>query len=325
MRSKTVAIAVGVTALLAIAIVATRGDRGTNDGAATPTLAPATSALPAAEKETAELLADRIAAVAGFAETCGDEAYEIGVDVFDGPQRLVDAVGIEALACRDQVLTGMLAAAQGDTFTEEQIDTVTQGCTSARPDRPSAQTCGVLIGTIAATSDPVSALVWCNTLSSTRGDFEPSQQVICATSYLSLATDDGDPAGIPDRALARCAEQLPATRTLCAASLGGLLLAIRDVRPPKITTVKDTITKLTTLVPAVERCRALEDLSDTCQTGIVDAMVVRYPMGSPSSVQRDELCSVFDGPTRKYCVTRSSPPDAEFREEPGNEELAPQD
>jgi hypothetical protein len=104
-----------------------------------------------------------------------------------------------------------------------------------------------------------------------------------------------------------------------------MLLATRTARPPKITGVEDTTAKLTTLPIAVERCNKLGDLAEACQTGIIDALVVRYPMGVQSTPQRIKLCQVFGEPTRSDCVTRPSPPDSEFREEPGNEEVAPQD
>lgn len=324
MRRKTVAVAVVTIALLAAVATTLVGQKPDRDTAA-PTLEQPTTSAQAAERGTAAILAAGIDAIPGFAQTCGEVAFDLGLDVYDKPERLVDAIGIETLACRNDVLVGMLAAAGDETFSDEEIENITELCARPGPGRAAAETCGMIVGTIAATNEPETALAHCAALSDAVSGYLPPQQVVCAASYLSTALDDFEPTSIPDRALTLCADQPMATRTLCVKSLGGLLLAVGDARPTRIATVDDTITKLTTLTVAVEQCRTQGDLADECQTGVVDALAVRYPMGASSSASRVKLCAVFAEPTRSYCVRRPSPPDSDFREEPGNEEIAPQD
>jgi hypothetical protein len=326
MRIKVVAISLGVVVSLSTVIVSTtRNDKQTDKPSTTTLVDSPTSSQPAVEQSTSDLLTARIAAVPGFARDCGEAAFTIGFDVFDKPERLIDALAVPALPCRDEILAGMVASAEGTTFTENQIGTLVDACNTPSDEQTGVQTCGMVVGASASASKPEIALANCAALSGTSATFLPPQRLICATTYLSQSLSTVDPATITDRALEVCRQQKDIARTLCAQALGGMLLATRTARPPKITGVEDTITKLTTLPTAVERCNKLGDLAVACQTGIVDALVVRYPMGVSATPQRIKLCQVFDEPTRSDCATRPSPPDSEFREEPGNEEAAPQD
>lgn len=326
MRIKVLAISLGVVAVLGTVIVATtRTSEQVSQPTPTTLVDTPTSSQPVGEQNTSDLLSKRIAAVPGFAQDCGEAAFTIGFDVFDKPERLIDTLAVPALPCRDEILAGMVASAEGATFTEDQISTLVDACNTPPAEQPGAQACGMVVGASASASKPAVALANCAALSGTSAAFLPPQRLICATTYLSQSLSTGEPAAITDRALEVCRQQKDIARTLCAQALGGMLLATRTARPPKITGVEDTTAKLTTLPIAVERCNKLGDLAEACQTGIIDALVVRYPMGVQSTPQRIKLCQVFGEPTRSDCVTRPSPPDSEFREEPGNEEVAPQD
>ena len=326
MRIKVLAISLGVVVSLGALIVATtRPSEQVSQPTPTTLINSPTSSQPAVEQSTADLLAQRIAAVPGFSQDCGQAAFTIGFEVFDKPERLIDALTVPALPCRGEILAGMVASAEDTTFTEGQISTMVDACNTPRDEQTGAQTCAMVIGSSASASKPAIALANCAALSGTSAAFLPPLRLICAATYLSQSLAAGDPTTRADRALEVCQQQKDTVQKLCAQALGGILLADSDTRPPKITVVEDTIKNLTTLVPAVERCSTLADLVVECQTGIVDALVVRFPMGVPSTPQRIKLCQVFDKPTRSDCVTRPSPPDSEFREEPGNEEVAPQD
>jgi hypothetical protein len=326
MRIKVLAISLGLVAVLGTVIVATtRTTKQVSQPTPTTLTKSPASSQPVGEQSTSDLLAKRIAAVPGFAQTCGEAAFTIGFDVFDKPERLLDALAVPVLPCRGEILAGMVASAEGATFTEDQISTLVDACNTPRDGQTGVQTCGMVVGASASTSKPEIALANCDALSGTSATFLPPQRLICAATYLSRFLETGATATTADRALEICQQQKDSARKLCAQSLGGILLADSATRPPKITGVEDTIKNLTTLPTAVDRCNELGDLAAACQTGIIDALVVRYPMGVPSTPQRIKLCQVFDEPTRSDCVTRPSPPDSEFRQEPGNEENAPLD
>jgi hypothetical protein len=312
MRTKLILIVLGVTTALGGAVLLTTRDDGQSDPASVAPSDVSVTSAPGVAQSTADLLAERIAAIPGFATTCGQEAFGLGADVFDTPDRLVETVAIDALPCRGEILVGMAAASQGVEFTEEQVDRIAEGCRQERPGDANPAPCAVLLGAVSVTTDPVYALTLCDGITGDTIDFAPEQRVICAATYLSLLFEETTPAAVADEVLRFCVAQSPPARRVCVESAGDLLLARATSEPVGITRVEQTIAELTTLRPAVERCRALEDLAAACQTGVLSTLVVQYPMGETSGPQRVELCQTFDEPVRSACVSRQARPDEDF-------------
>lgn len=316
LRKSDLIVGIVVSALLiaGVALVTTSTDRVTtvepaiSDGSTTSTTPVETAPQ---RKSTAELLTEGFAASPGLSETCGEAAVQLGRDVFDAPDRLMDAVAMADLACRTDVIAGMAIAGSEETFSPEQIDTVRSVCENDLTAEGAPAPCGMIVATISTGVAPESAFARCAKLTGPAVGYIPSQRLVCSATYLSLLLNVAA-VDIAEEALRVCSAQPAATEKICVESLGMPLLTLTETPSTPVTTIERTIKALTTLPTAIESCRTLGGLSEVCQRSVVDAMALLYPLGAPSSPARRELCWAFDEPVRTDCINRESKPDSFF-------------
>lgn len=321
MRNRITALVLGAGLLLVVvAFFVVRSEEQANPRGSTTTGAPGTSS-PDEERDTADLLVERISAIPGFAEKCGQVAFEVGVEVFDKTDRLVDAITMEKLPCREDILVGMVASAQDSRFTDDQLTEITTACNRESTGTETVTPCGLLIGAVSVMDEPTDALVRCANVPDTEDKFTPPQRVVCVATYLSLLLETRGlaPEEVPGQVLDICVTQPDNTRKLCAESVGAALLT--PIRSLPAADPADQLAKGLPLLPGLlERCRELTTLITECETSVLAAMMVRYPVGDPASGTRSALCAAFSETVRVDCETRTARPDSDFAERPSDTE-----